>query len=193
MLRDLGQNMRVRIWTDSSAAMGVCARQGLGKLRHLDAHTLWIQQAVRSKRVELLKIAGEKNPGDLFTKHSLTRERLMNLTKLLGCRFLSGRAASAPQTRITPGTRVTMAEANGVDDSPEDTEPEMPHLKYGSRELERLFPPLTIHEDAMDEEDLRGQDDEALLSEGDRIAEDIMRDARTHGRRRLVRNNDNAS
>ena len=42
LLRDLGLELPVRVWTDSSAAMGICARQGLGKLRHIATHTLWV-------------------------------------------------------------------------------------------------------------------------------------------------------
>ena len=50
LLKDLGIDVPLRVWTDSSAAIGICNRQGLGKLRHLDTHTLWVQQAVRSGR-----------------------------------------------------------------------------------------------------------------------------------------------
>ena len=59
---DLGINAQVHIKTDSSAAIGICSRQGLGRLRHIDTHTLWIQQAVRSKRIAVKKIDGAKNP-----------------------------------------------------------------------------------------------------------------------------------
>ena len=67
LLQDLGVEARLRAWTDSSAAIGICNRQGLGKLRHLDTHTLWIQQAVRTGRVDLRKVLGEENPADLLT------------------------------------------------------------------------------------------------------------------------------
>ena len=53
LLKDVGIELPLRVWTNSSAAIGICSRQGLGKLRHLDTHTLWIQQAVRTKRVDL--------------------------------------------------------------------------------------------------------------------------------------------
>ena len=43
LLRDAGVDLPVRVWTDSSAAMGTSARQGLGKLRHLECHSLWLQ------------------------------------------------------------------------------------------------------------------------------------------------------
>ena len=72
LMRDLGQDAPVRVWTDSEAAIGISSRQGLGKLRHLDTHTLWIQHAVRSGRIDLRKVLGEANPADLFTKHSLS-------------------------------------------------------------------------------------------------------------------------
>ena len=76
LLRDLGQDAPVRVWTDSEAAIGISSRQGLGKLRHLDTHTIWIQQAVRAGRVDLRKVLGGENPADLLTKHSLRRQRL---------------------------------------------------------------------------------------------------------------------
>ena len=39
LLKDVGIELPLRVWTDSSAAIGICSRQGLGKLRHLDTHT----------------------------------------------------------------------------------------------------------------------------------------------------------
>ena len=48
LLRDLGVDLPLRVWTDSSASIGIASRQGLGKLRQLDTHTLWVQQAIRS-------------------------------------------------------------------------------------------------------------------------------------------------
>ena len=82
LLGDLGLELPLRVWTDSSAALWICSRQGLGKLRHLDAHTLWVQQAVRSKRLMMKKASGEENPSDLVTKHSLSQEQLSKLTAL---------------------------------------------------------------------------------------------------------------
>ena len=43
-LRDAGVELPIRVWTDSSAAIGTAGRQGLGKLRHLEFHSLWLQQ-----------------------------------------------------------------------------------------------------------------------------------------------------
>ena len=99
LLADLGVAVPLRVWTGSSAALGICSRQGLGKLRHLDTHTLWVQQAVRSRRIELKKVPGQENPADLLTKHSLTRDRVEGFTKLYDCYFRDGRAESAPAMR----------------------------------------------------------------------------------------------
>ena len=37
---DLGIDLRFCVWTSSSAAIGISSRRGLGKLRHVDTHTL---------------------------------------------------------------------------------------------------------------------------------------------------------
>ena len=216
LLRDLGQNLPLRVWTDSSAAMGICSRQGLGKLRHLDTHTLWVQQAVRSKRMALVKIAGDVNPADMFTKHSLTRERLMKLTRLFDCQYLPGRAKSAPQTRTAPSGRTTMADASVVMSlkagesrgtpatrhpapaehesifDPDARDPEMPHLSHTPAQLRLLYPPLVVPEDEHGEEDLADDDADGILVEGEKISRQIMDEARAHGRRRHIRRGSHA-
>ena len=45
LLRDISIELPVRVWTDSTAAIGICGRQGLGKLRHLACQSPWIQLA----------------------------------------------------------------------------------------------------------------------------------------------------
>jgi len=103
LLKDLGMAVPLRMWTDSSAAIGICSRQGLGKLRHLDTHTLWVQQAVRSKRLELKKVLGDENPADLMTKHSISKDRMEKLIALYDCQFQrrqSGSCAANPNRRV---------------------------------------------------------------------------------------------
>jgi hypothetical protein len=184
LLKDLGHDVPLRVWTDSSCALGICTRQGLGKVRHLDTHTLWIQQAVRSAQIDLRKIDGAVNPADVFTKHSLSRERLMALTRLFDSEFRDGRAKSAAQTRKTPGTRVTMADAQ----TPEEVyvvedEPIMPHKMHSEARLNELFPSVQVPP-AADEGDPLADATESLLDHGLSIAEKITRDAEERGRRR---------
>jgi hypothetical protein len=66
--KDLGWDMSIQIWVDSSAAKGIASRVGLGKLRHMEVSYLWVQQALRQNKFELKKILGLVNPADILTK-----------------------------------------------------------------------------------------------------------------------------
>ena len=94
LYRDIGVALPLRAWTDSSAATGVAGRQGLGKLRHIESHSLWVQECLRRKELRLLKVAGEANPADLITKHLESSAKLDQLVGLFNCRFVDGRAES---------------------------------------------------------------------------------------------------
>ena len=45
---DLGLVVKLRIPSDTTAAIGIARRRGLGKLRHLACEDLWIQHKVRN-------------------------------------------------------------------------------------------------------------------------------------------------
>ena len=83
---------------------GICGRQGLGKLRHVDTHCLWIQQRVWDRSIELVKVRGEENPANLFTKHLVGQDRSHSLLTLFGCCYADGRPASVPQLMAGAGT-----------------------------------------------------------------------------------------
>ena len=103
LLEDLGYVLPMPVWTDSGAAMGICARVGLGKLRHIDTNCLWIQAKVRSGAVLLHKVKGEVSPADLFTKNLSSNDRIVSLLRLLGCEYASGRSELAPKLRDGTG------------------------------------------------------------------------------------------
>ena len=92
---DLGLTVSLAICTDSSAAVGICRREGIGKVRHLAVGQLWVQELIRSAAVELFKVRGEVNPADLLTK-PLVRAVMDGRLRVLGARREAGRAASAP-------------------------------------------------------------------------------------------------
>jgi len=183
LLRDLGHDMPLRLWTDSSAAIGICARQGLGKLRHLDTHTLWVQQAVRSGRVDLRKVDGEVNPADVFTKHSASRDKLAQLVNLFGCQYREGRAEAAPQLKGGVGTKTTIGEAIGT--YAVDPELYMPHLRFSGEDLDRHHPPMTVDAGLSDMARDIVQTD-SIFDHGKRLAAEIAENAAVHGRRRKV-------
>ena len=56
MYGDICIGLPVRLWLGSSAAIGTCNGQGLGKLRHLECAGLWIQQRRLLKELEVRKI-----------------------------------------------------------------------------------------------------------------------------------------
>ena len=182
MLKDLGHSLKLMVWTDSSAAIGVCSRQGLGKLRHLDTHLLWIQQAVRSKRIDLRKVDGESNPADLFTKHMSSREKLGKLVKLVGCRYSTGRAATAPSRRQGEDKKIKISEANVITD-PND-EPFMPHLVFNAEELDRYHPSVSAPDDVDGdrEEDIDAGDE--VYQHGLKLVDEIKQRMVVQGRRR---------
>ena len=99
MLQVMGICLHLNIWTDSIASQGICGRQGLGKVRHLDTQDLWVQQRIRNNEFSLYKVAGEANPGDLFTEASLTHLRIKTLFQFLGCQYREGRPDLAPALR----------------------------------------------------------------------------------------------
>ncbi len=105
LLADLGVVLPLRVWTDSTASMGICHRQGLGKLRHIDVRTLWLQQKVRRGEVELRKIKGTENPADLLTKHLSSPAVVEELLKVFSCEYREGRPKGAPELRRGAGTQ----------------------------------------------------------------------------------------
>ena len=94
--RDLGLEMKVRMHADSAAAIWICQRSGIGRVRHLAVGQLWIQEGLRRGDFELYKIAGNRNPADILTK-SVPREVLDRHLRTLGLQRAECRAASAPQ------------------------------------------------------------------------------------------------
>ena len=99
IMADFGLRSPVRVWTDSSAAIGISTRSGLGKLRHLETHTLWVQEKVRTGAIEVRRVRGDVNPADLFTKHLPSKDKIHQLTRLFGCEYRAGRSMAAPLLR----------------------------------------------------------------------------------------------
>ena len=52
---DLGLKVTLGIHSDASAAIGICRRRGLGKVRHIAVGDLWIQEKLRNKDFQLHK------------------------------------------------------------------------------------------------------------------------------------------
>ena len=81
LLKDWGVELRLEVLSDSSAARGFSARQGLGRMRHVQTRYLWVQERVKEGHLVVLPVRGKNNPADLFTKavNGTTRERYLNM------------------------------------------------------------------------------------------------------------------
>ena len=93
--RDLGFSLGIRLHTDATAALGICRRRGLGKIRHLDVTDLWCQEQVRLGTVSLHKVLGTENPADIMTKY-IDAATLNKMLGLMNLRRMEGRAECAP-------------------------------------------------------------------------------------------------
>ena len=96
LAQDLGISIDVRVYADSSAAIGICRRSGIGRIRHLAVGQLWVQEKVRSGEIALYKVAGTANPADILTKH-MTRDTLDRHLSSIRLHRAPGRAETAPQ------------------------------------------------------------------------------------------------
>ena len=96
MLQDYQAPLDPWLFVDASAAIGVAQRSGLGKIRHLDTGSLWLQQAVKEKQIGLSKVKGTENPADLMTKFtdSATLDKMCTIMNL---EVRGGRSALAPK------------------------------------------------------------------------------------------------
>lgn len=92
MMGDLGVELEVEARCDATAAKGIAARRGTGKLRHVDTQFVWGQRAVYKKELTLKKWEGTKNPSDMGTKH-LPGVQLWRFAEMMGFREVSGTSA----------------------------------------------------------------------------------------------------
>ena len=104
---DLGLTFDTRMHVDASAALGILERKGVGKIRHLDVGTLWLQEVQLRQKVAFMKIKGTSNPADLMTKH-LAQDQINEYAEKLGYEFRVGRSdATAKLHSITPSKNST--------------------------------------------------------------------------------------
>ena len=74
LVMDMGIKVRVRLWIDAEAAKGIASRCGLGRIRHLETEFLWLQDAVRSRKLALKKVLGTENVVGIATKPTTATE-----------------------------------------------------------------------------------------------------------------------
>ncbi|CAE7289458.1 unnamed protein product [Symbiodinium sp. CCMP2592] len=82
-----GANVEVTVKarTDSAACRGIAQRVGCGRIRHIDTGLLWIQQAVKAKKLSVGVVPGYCNTADLGTK-PLQGPRIRELLHLMSAK-----------------------------------------------------------------------------------------------------------
>ena len=83
MAADFGEQLSGTVYSDSSAALGIVTRSGLGKVRHIRVQYLWLQERVAQNDLMVRKVAVEAKPADLLTK-GLAQELLNRHVKICG-------------------------------------------------------------------------------------------------------------
>ena len=84
------------MYSGSSAAIVICRRRGLGRVRHLAVADLWLQDRLRTGDFKLLKVAGCDNVSDLLSKY-LDKPTHDKHCDNMGLEFEAGRTSTAPQ------------------------------------------------------------------------------------------------
>ncbi len=117
LMRDFGVESTGVVYADSSAALAIAKRKGVGKLRHINISSLWIQEKQDLKELELRKVLGTDNPADMMTKH-LPRASLDRCMTQLNQHRVCGRAKTSlniqGKGKTEPPTPVPQEGAEGA-------------------------------------------------------------------------------
>ena len=116
MMCDYEDGLDPWLYVDASAAIGVAQRTGLGKIRHLDTGSLWLQRAVKRKQIGILKIEGTENRIQIAVRdyNEAVREyntRIRTFPDAIGAKLFYGAKPMTPYQAATPGAEVAPEEA----------------------------------------------------------------------------------
>ena len=95
LAKDLGISIGLKVLSDASAALGIAMRRGVGKVRHIEVHQLWLQDRVGRGDLKIEKVKGELNPADALTKY-LEGPKLKSHLEWAGLFSLGGRHSIMP-------------------------------------------------------------------------------------------------
>lgn len=133
--KDLGFDWSIELRADASAAIGICRRRGLGKVRHLHTADLWVQDKLKAGDFALRKTPGVENIADMMTKY-LPRADLERHTRSLDLHPEEGRATSAPRNAEDPAAKEETSQGQqDKEETPQERKPTLPK-NDGPRETE---------------------------------------------------------
>ena len=106
-MADLGINLKIRVLTDATSGRAMASRRGLGKVRHIATHELWIQEHVLRGHIELVKVKNVFNSADMFTKY-LDQAALNEAISQFNHCYMEGRSLAAPALNMIGGQELEM-------------------------------------------------------------------------------------
>ena len=68
ILKELGDEVQVKIYSDSTSGISANSRLGLGKMKHIEVRYLFVQGLLRRNRMSLHKVGTDDNVSDIATK-----------------------------------------------------------------------------------------------------------------------------
>ena len=78
----MGQDLQIEIRVGANACRGILLRQGAGKVKHLCTKQLWVQGAIETYGIDVIKIPREMNPADLMTHPCCSAEFVGGLSSM---------------------------------------------------------------------------------------------------------------
>ena len=101
---DFEIDLKGKVRSDSTAAIGIAHREGLGgRCRHINVQYLWIQERVRQGQLGLAKVVGKDNPADMMTK-AVPSETLQQHLEFMKFKSVGSRAGKSSKllNSVTP-------------------------------------------------------------------------------------------
>ena len=98
-MKELGWARGARLHIDSSSALSLIHKTGLGQAKHIEIQHLWLQGAVKSGRLTAEKVHTDLNPADLGTKH-VEASTMWKLLGLLGYERRDGQSKLAKRAVV---------------------------------------------------------------------------------------------
>ena len=68
ILGELGEHVKLEVFSDSTAGISAQSRLGMGKMKHVQLRNLFVQDKVRAGDMRLLKVRTDDNVSDIGTK-----------------------------------------------------------------------------------------------------------------------------
>ncbi len=96
IMKDMGYEVGIEMRTDASAAIGIVNRRGLGKVKHIELNTLWMQNQVYRGVFKIVKVRTDENLADAMTK-PVDGGGLLRHVEGVGCWIAQGRHREMPE------------------------------------------------------------------------------------------------